>query len=84
MKFRKTPAAQAEIVDDSLVVMNTATMKCFLMNDIAAVLWDAMDHYPDRDSLVAILREAANADPEMAVDTMFDHLLECGLIERVT
>lgn len=84
MKIRKSPAAQAEIVDDSLVVMNTATLKCFLMNDIAAVLWDAMDQYPDRDSLVAILREAANADPEMAVDTMFDHLLECGLIERVT
>ncbi len=81
MTYRKTAVAQAEMVDGNLVVMNTATMKCFLMNDLAAVLWDAMDHYPEHDDLVSLLRQADNAAPEAALDALTTQLLDFGLID---
>ena len=83
MMYRKAPVAQTELIDGNAVVMNSATMKCFLLNDMAAVLWDALDNFPRRADLLTLLREARVENPELALDSLTDQLLELGLVERL-
>ena len=81
MIYRKTTMAQAELVDGNAVVMNIATMQCFVLNDMASALWDAMDQFPQAADLLELLREAEVENPEAALDQLVTQLLERGLIE---
>lgn len=81
MNYTKTAVAQADMVDGNLVVMNGATMSCFLLNDLAGVVWDAIDHFSGHDDLLALLREAGVPEPDAALDGLMAQLLELGLVE---
>jgi hypothetical protein len=84
MKFQKAPVALTELIDGNAVVMNSATMQCFLLNDLAAVLWDALDHFPRREDLLALLRDAQVENADAVLDGLTVRLLELGLIQYAT
>ena len=84
MKFRKFSTLETDTIEANAVVMNTASMKCYLLNDMAATLWDALDHFQDRSELVALLAEAGVQDADGVVNKFAADLIASGLIEAVT
>jgi hypothetical protein len=83
MRFRKAAAVHADRIDENIVIINNVTLKCFLLNDMAAIIWDALDEFPERDDLVSLLAEAEVVEPARTLDGLTDQLLELGLLEAM-
>jgi hypothetical protein len=81
MRYRKSDVAQADTIDDNAVVINGASLQCFLLNDMAAILWDAVDHYQERDALLALLDEAGIDAPAQVLDRWTTDMVAAGLVE---
>ena len=84
MKFRKVSTLETDTIEANAVVMNTASMNCYLLNDMAATLWEALDHFQDRSDLVTLLTEAGVPDADGVVNKFAADLIASGLIEAVS
>lgn len=83
MRLQKSSLAQTDKIKENLVVMNLITMNCFLLNEAAAVLWEALDYFEKREDLVSLLVSAEVPEPATTFDNLAAQLLEAGLIEQV-
>ena len=83
MRIQKSNLAQADKIQENLVVMNLATMNCFLLNEAAAVLWEALDYFEKREDLINLLVSADVPEPAKNFDNLAAQLLEAGLIEQL-
>jgi hypothetical protein len=81
VRLRKTALTQSDKVDTDAVVLNLASMNCFLLNDTAAVLWDALDHFDDSEELVGLLSSAGVPDAARVIERYADDLIAAGLVE---
>ena len=83
MIYEKSPNAQLDKIDKNVVVMNSQTMECFILNDSAAAIWDAMDYYRDKDQLIVMLEEAGVKDAAIVFDQLTAVLIQGGLLRRL-
>lgn len=56
--YQKLTAAQLERVGDVYVLLRDDAAEAFSLTDSGAVLWEALDHFPDAEDLAALLGEA--------------------------
>jgi len=83
MRFRKSPSVQADQIQKNAVVMNLVTTNCYLLNETAAILWDALDHFDTREELVGLLESAEIPGSVTTFDELAETLVQAGLIERL-
>jgi hypothetical protein len=82
-RFRKSPSVQADRIKNNAVVMNLVTANCVLLNETAAILWEALDHFDTREELLGMLESAEIPDAVKTFDELAEKLVEAGLIERI-
>ncbi len=56
--YHKLTGAQLERVGDVFVLLREDVAEAFTLTDSGAVLWEALDHFPDAGDLAALLAEA--------------------------
>lgn len=82
--LRKNPDLTIEQVGDELMVLSRADRRVHLMNDTAALLWGALDHFPTVEALAGLLAEAWPARPRDeiagAIEEFVHRLLALGLL----
>jgi hypothetical protein len=83
MIYEKSASAQLDKIEKNVVIMNTQTMECFILNDSAAAIWDAMDYYRDEDQLLVMLEEAGVKDAAVVFDQLTAVLIQGGLLRRL-
>lgn len=83
-RLRKNADLTTEPVGDELMVLSRSDRKVHLMNDCAALLWTALDHFGTRTELEDILAEAwptrTRADIGRLVGNFLARLVGLGLI----
>jgi len=83
--FIKVPHVDEERMDDELILLHPQTLQVKLLNETAAVLWDALGEFPTAQDLTGLLAEAhpdiSSADSLAYVTTFLEELAEAGLVE---
>lgn len=67
----KSPHVEIEAMGENLMLLNTSTLELYLLNDVASILWEAIDHFPNSADLLSLLAEAK---PEFDPTTLEHHL----------
>lgn len=83
--YTKIAAVDAEAVDDSLALLHPVSLEVRMLNETAAILWNALDLFPTATELGELIHEAR---PELSAETsaqiaqgFLQDLLEAGFIE---
>lgn len=86
VRFSKIPNIDEERLDGELILLHPLSLQVKVLNETAAVLWDALEAFPTADALVAIVSEAR---PEIPTDEVWamvrgflDELVTAELVER--
>lgn len=84
-RYTKIAAVDAEAVDDSLALLHPVSLEVRMLNETAAILWNALDLFPTAAELAELIHEAR---PELSAETsteiaeaFLQDLLEAGFIE---
>jgi hypothetical protein len=84
-RVRKKDDIVVELVGNDLIVLSRSNRKVHLLNESGALLWEALEQFPDSAALQGLLAEAWPAKPadEVAeiVRSFLDQLVGLGLIE---
>jgi hypothetical protein len=84
--FIKGPDVDEEPLDDELILLHPRTLQVNVLNESAAVLWDALGEFPTDHDLAGLLAEArpdlSAADSLAYVTTFLDQLVEAGFVFR--
>jgi hypothetical protein len=84
--YSKVCHVDEERLDDELILLHAETLEVRVMNETAAVLWDALGEFPTTEDLAGLLAEArpeiSLADSLAYVKTFLDELTDAGLVER--
>lgn len=71
--YRKSQEVDCEELESEVLLLNTKTLEVRLLNDLGAVLWDALDEYNNLESLAELLSEAK---PETSYDENFKSITQ--------
>ncbi len=86
MRFSKIPHIDEERLDGELILLHPLSLQVKVLNETAAVLWDALDAFPTAEDLVAIVAEARPEIPADEIQAMvsgfLDELVTAELVER--
>ena len=84
-RVRKKDDIVTELVGNDLIVLSRSNRKVHLLNDSGALLWEALEQFPDSAALQGLL---ADAWPDKSADevaeivrSFLDQLAGLGLIE---
>lgn len=87
-RFTRAPEIDAERLEDGLLLLHPRTLQVRLLNDTAAVLWEALPSLATVEELAGLLCEAR---PEMRRDAALaevsrclDELAAAGFVARDT
>jgi hypothetical protein len=85
LRYRRSPAATERRVGSSLFLAHAERGSLYRLNPTVAALWHLLAEPVTREEAVSVFRQAFPDDPpdrvEEDVQTMFDDLLEEGLVE---
>jgi hypothetical protein len=85
-RYTRIPDIDAERLDDGLLLLHPRSLEVRLLNDTAAVLWEALPTLATLDELAALLCEARPDLPRDAaaaeVGRCLDELAAAGFLAR--
>ena len=87
-RYARTPGIEAEPLDEGLLLLHPLSLQVRMLNDTAAVLWDAL---PSLATVEALAELVCEARPEMdrdaalaEVSRCLDELAAAGFVARDT
>lgn len=84
--YRRMPGAHVQRVGEDSVLMLAGVPRAFVLNETAAVLWDALAHFERAEELASLLSEArpdlAPGEAAREVQSFLDSLVAEGLATR--
>jgi hypothetical protein len=84
--YTKVGNVDEERLDDELILLHPWTLQVKVLNETAAVFWDALGEFPNSVALAGLLAEAR---PELSAEDclahvarFLDELVTAGFVER--
>jgi hypothetical protein len=74
--IRKTDRFDSEVLGDDLVLLHLDSLEAVMLNDTAAIIWEAIDAFESEAVLIDLLREAQPAAADRAGDHVRDFIDE--------
>lgn len=86
-RYRRLSGVDEERLDDELILLHPTTAKISVLNQTAAILWDALVDFDTGDALAQLIVEArpeiSQTECRAFVDTFIRDLSEAGLLLAV-
>jgi hypothetical protein len=86
IRYTKIPHVDEERLDDELLLLHPETLQAKILNETAAVFWDALEAFPTAEALASLLREArpelSPAESLAHVNTFLDELEAARFVRR--